>query len=116
MAPRVFPWWVSREKGGRELSPLSFLSHPSSLQRRRAQSRVGVSWGCSQAALLVPAGMACPVSLLPGGRKASGQEQGAVPDRAGSRFSDKRFILEGGNERTPDLLFQSPGLQRDRLS
>lgn len=65
---------MSREKGGRELSPLSFLSHPGSLQRRRAQSRVGVSWGRSQAALLVPAGMACPVSLLPGGRKASKEQ------------------------------------------
>lgn len=99
--------------GGRELSSLSLLGP---LLCRRAWSRVGVSWGRSQAALLVPAGTACPVSLLPGGRKAGGRERGVVPDGAGSRFGDKRFILEGGNERTPDLQFQSPGLQPDRLS
>lgn len=52
---------------------------------------------------------------VPAARREEGQ-RGAVPDRAGSMFRDKRFILEGGKERTPDLLFQSPGLQRDRLS
>lgn len=36
-----------------------------------------------------------------------------VPGRAGSRLSTKRFILEGGNEKTPDLLFQSLRLQGD---
>lgn len=115
MASGVFPWWVSREEGGRAVlsvppQPPRPVSAPEGSEL--SQGQLGLQPGSAASA----SRHGLPMSPLPGGSRASGQERGAVPDRAGSRFSNKRFILEGGNERAPDLLFQSPGLQRDRLS